>query len=112
MTRIDSPLFRQDASLMGAKESDKRPGIRVLAVDDERAASKLITLMLPSPSYHCTTANNGEEALVALQRERFDAVISDLQMPGVSGLELLAQVRQSYPHMAFLVTTGVDDRSE
>jgi putative nucleotidyltransferase with HDIG domain len=65
--------------------------------------------MLSSPAFHCTTASSGEEALVALQRERFDAVISDLQMPGISGLELLTQVRRSYPHMAFLVTTGVDD---
>lgn len=109
MTSFDSILSREDVNLIGAKDTKGRPAIRVLAVDDERAASKLIAIMLPSPAFHCTTASNGEEALVALQRERFDAVISDLQMPGVSGLELLAQVRQSYPHMAFLVTTGVDD---
>src|SRR5260370_35116018 len=52
---------------------------------------------------------NGEEALVTLQREQFDAVISDLHMPGISGMELLTQVRRCYPHVAFLVTTGVDD---
>jgi len=73
------------------------------------AAAKLIALMLSSPAIGCTTASSGEDALVALQRERFDAVISDLQMPGISGMELLTQVRRSYPHMAFLVTTGVDD---
>jgi len=44
-----------------------------------------------------------------LQREQFDAVISDLHMPGISGMELLTQVRRCYPHVAFLVTTGVDD---
>jgi response regulator RpfG family c-di-GMP phosphodiesterase len=38
-----------------------------------------------------------------------DAVISDLQMPGISGMELLAEVRRRYPHVAFLVATGVDD---
>ncbi len=46
---------------------------------------------------------------MALQRGQFDAVISDLQMPGISGMELLAEVRRRYPHVAFLVTTGVDD---
>jgi len=46
---------------------------------------------------------------VALQRGQFDAVISDLHMPGISGMELLAEVRRCYPHLAFLVTTGVDD---
>jgi len=83
--------------------------VRVLAVDDERAASKLLSMMLCPPDYSCATAASGEDALVALQRERFDAVISDLEMPGMSGLELLARVRQAHPHVAFLVTTGVDD---
>jgi response regulator RpfG family c-di-GMP phosphodiesterase len=86
-----------------------RPVIRVLAVDDERAACKLLAIMLQPPAFSCSTAASGEEAIVTLRREHFDAVISDLQMPGISGLELLAQVRRAYPHVAFLVTTGVDD---
>ena len=83
--------------------------VRVLAVDDERAACKLLAIMLRPPAFSCSTANSGEEALSVLQHEIFDAVISDLQMPGISGLELLTQVRRCHPHMAFLVTTGVDD---
>lgn len=82
---------------------------RVLAVDDEPAACKLLSLILTPPAFRCTTACTAEEALVALQREPFDAVISDLQMPGLSGMELLLEVRHKHPHMAFLVTTGVDD---
>ncbi len=86
------------------------PGaIRVLAVDDEPVAAKLLSLILAPPAFRCATACTAEEALVALQREPFDAVISDLQMPGLSGMELLAEVRHHHPHMAFLVTTGVDD---
>jgi putative nucleotidyltransferase with HDIG domain len=109
MAEVNFPPSRRDDHIKGAIESERAPAIRVLAVDDEPAASKLIAIMLPSPAFYCTTAGNGEEALAVLQRERFDAVISDLQMPGISGLELLAQVRHSYPHVAFLVTTGVDD---
>jgi putative nucleotidyltransferase with HDIG domain len=89
--------------------SDQPPAARVLAVDDEPAACKLLRLILSAPAFHCSTACNGEEALAMLRRERFDAVISDLQMPGISGMDLLVQVRKLYPHMAFLVTTGVDD---
>src|SRR5215467_10326117 len=81
----------------------------ILAVDDEPAASKLLSLILTPPAFHCTTASSGREALEALKRERFDAVISDLQMPGFTGMELLAEVRRNFRHMAFLVTTGVDD---
>ncbi len=89
--------------------SDQQLAARVLAVDDESSACKLLSLILGPPVFHCTTACSGEEALVNLQRERFDAVISDLNMPGLSGMELLTQVRRRYPYMAFLVTTGVDD---
>lgn len=86
-----------------------RIATRVLAVDDEPSAARLLSFILAPPTFRCTTACTAEEALVALQREPFDAVISDLQMPGLSGMELLLEVRHKHPHMAFLVTTGVDD---
>jgi putative nucleotidyltransferase with HDIG domain len=88
---------------------NRRAAVRILAVDDEPAACKLLAIMLRPPDFLCSTAASGEEALFALQREHFDAVISDLQMPGIGGLELLTRARRSYPHVAFLVTTGVDD---
>ena len=81
---------------------------RVLVVDDETAASKLLSLIL-APAFQCSIANSGEEALAALQREPFDAVISDLRMPGISGTELLSEMRRLYPNVALLVTTGVSD---
>jgi response regulator RpfG family c-di-GMP phosphodiesterase len=96
-------------SIVGPMASVSLPTVRVLAVDDERAACKLLAIMLRPPAFSCATAASGEEALEALQREPFDAVISDLQMPGIGGLELLAHVRSCHPHVAFLVTTGVDD---
>jgi putative nucleotidyltransferase with HDIG domain len=112
---MDGSLLRQDRPSAGGVATNggtatAQPSVvRVLAVDDERASCKLLALMLHAPGYCCTTAASGEEALEALQRETFEAVISDLQMPGISGLELLAQVRRAYPYMAFVVTTGVDD---
>jgi putative nucleotidyltransferase with HDIG domain len=102
------PLL-ENKSKMAEVPSDHQSAARVLAVDDEAAASKLLSLILAAPAFQCTTASNGEEALVALQREHFDAVISDLHMPGMSGMELLTEVRRCHPHVAFLVTTGVDD---
>jgi putative nucleotidyltransferase with HDIG domain len=105
----------QDQDLPPERESiiDKvvprgRSAPRVLVVDDEFAACKLLSIILAPPEYICAMASNGEEAIIVLERERFDAVISDLQMPGLSGMQLLAMVRRLYPHVAFLVTTGVD----
>ncbi len=109
MADINDPFTQEDESTVGATASDRGSVIRVLAVDDEQASCKLLAIMLGPPAFYCAMAGNGEEALVTLQREQFDAVISDLHMPGISGMELLTQVRRCYPHVAFLVTTGVDD---
>jgi len=109
MTNADQVLPGEPVGSLPKLSSDHQPAVRILAVDDEPSACKLLSLILGPPVFHCTTACTGEEAFVTLQRERFDAVISDLNMPGLSGMELLTQVRRRYPHMAFLVTTGVDD---
>ena len=109
MTKADQVLREgTDRSVAEGSPACQAPA-RVLVVDDESAACKLLSLILGPPEFQCATVNNGEEALVALQRGQFDAVISDLHMPGISGMELLAEVRRCYPHLAFLVTTGVDD---
>ena len=95
--------------IVSGGDADDSTPTRVLAVDDEPPALKLLTLMLSAPAFRCVTANNGGEALVALQSHKFDVVISDLCMPGIGGMELLAEARRRHPHIAFLVTTGIDD---
>ena len=109
VTAADQVLPAKAEGSLAEVPWDHQSPAHVLAVDDEFPACKLLSLIVGPPAFRCTTAGNGEEALVTLQRERFDAVISDLNMPGISGMELLAEVRRRYPHMAFLVTTGVDD---
>jgi putative nucleotidyltransferase with HDIG domain len=82
---------------------------RVLIVDDEAASRKMLATMLAQENISCQTAAGAEEALQILEEQPFDAVIADLQMPKVSGMQLLAEVRQRYPELAFLIGTGVDD---
>lgn len=82
---------------------------RVLVVDDEPSARKLVCLMFPAPRFQCQTVGSAEEALVTLQNHQFDVVISDLRMPGLGGIGLLKEAHRIHPHAAFLVTTGVDD---
>jgi len=109
MPNLDQVPHPEVDSIIDKVMPRRRAVTRVLVVDDEIAACKLLSIMLVSPAYYCAMASNGEDALVTLQREPFDAVISDLQMPGMSGMEILAEVRGRYRHLAFLVTTGVDD---
>lgn len=96
-------------SILCAESKNDLSTVRVLAVDDEPAALKLLCLILAAHPFQCTPAKNGEEALVALQRQQFDAVVSDLCMPGIGGMEVLAEARRRHPHVAFVVSTGVDD---
>ena len=109
MANPDQELPPESESIVDRIASSGHALTRVLAVDDELAASKLLSIILGPPDYYCATASNGEEALLALQHERFDAIISDLRMPGISGMQLLGEVRRRHPHVAFLVTTGVND---
>lgn len=108
MDNLEKDVPMGSESVVEQVASSLRPPTRVLVVDDEPAARKLLFLIL-EPAYSCTMASNGPEALVAMQHGGFDAVISDLQMPGMSGMELLFEARREQRHIAFLITTGVDD---
>ena len=81
----------------------------VLIVDDELSTRKLLAAMLEEGGVRCKTAACADEGLRLLETESVDAVLSDLQMPGISGMQFLAQVRPRYRHLAFLMITGVDD---
>lgn len=83
--------------------------IRLLVVDDEVAYRNVTKAMLTQLGIQCKTTSGATEALDVLQNEPIDAVIADLNMPGVSGLRLLAEVRRLYPHLVFMMATGVDD---
>jgi response regulator RpfG family c-di-GMP phosphodiesterase len=85
------------------------PQFRVLVVDDDPAIRALLSTKLNFSGFASQSCNSGEEALKLLSEETFDAIISDLNMPGISGLELLEATRRLVPHTAFLMATGVGD---
>ena len=85
------------------------PRGRILVVDDEPSICALLIEGLTPEGFECRAASSGVEAIKLLERERFDVLISDLRMPGVSGLALLETARTKYPWMSFLIATGVDN---
>jgi response regulator RpfG family c-di-GMP phosphodiesterase len=93
----------------GELTMDSTPQFRVLAVDDDPAICGLLTTKLNLSGFVSQSCTSGEEALQLLSKETFDAIISDLNMPGISGLELLEATRRLAPHTAFLMATGVSD---
>ncbi len=85
------------------------PGGRVLVVDDEPAVCSVLNEALDREGYRCRTCSSGEEALNLLREERFDVVITDLYMPGLSGMGLIEQGMRVRPDSAFLMATGEAD---
>ena len=82
---------------------------RILVVDDEAAARTGLERILGGEGYLATSAANGEEAIEVAKREAFDAVITDLRMPGISGIELIAELRELSPHVPVVVATAFGD---
>jgi putative nucleotidyltransferase with HDIG domain len=78
----------------------------VLVVDDETAVRKAIAQAVRSLGYRCRTAANGPEALDLIRRNGLDIIISDVRMPGLDGLELMAKAREIKPGIPFIIVTG------
>ena len=78
---------------------------RVVIVDDDRLIREMMRDAL-AESLQVECCDSGESALEALRREPADLVISDLSMPGLSGVGLLDEVRRGYPDTAFIMLTG------
>jgi DNA-binding NtrC family response regulator len=79
---------------------------RVLIVDDEQGVRGVLTEMLRAGGYPAESVSEGREALRALRTSTFDVMITDVRLPDISGLELLAVVRDKYPWLPVIVITG------
>jgi len=82
---------------------------QVLVVDDDPSIPMMLCQKLSSEGFACESCSGGQEALALLRAKSFDIVISDMQMPGMTGMELLDIVHKEFPRAAFLMVTGVDD---
>ena len=109
MTHVKATTIAASDSGTGSPTGAQVAALRVLIVDDEPASRKMLAVVLAQIGIHCAQAADGQEALRVLQAQEIDAVISDLRMPGMPGMELLGEVRRRYPLMVFLVVTGTDD---
>jgi PAS domain S-box-containing protein len=81
----------------------------ILIVDDEQPIRKLLCNFLEGSGYRCRTAEDAETASSILAIESFDLLLSDINMPNVSGLDLVRFVNQAYPEMATIIVSAMDD---
>ena len=79
---------------------------RILFIDDDRAGREVALFNLRKAGYEVAAASDGQEGLDAFSPEKFDLVITDLKMPGISGIEVLKKIRAQASEVPVLVITA------
>jgi two-component system NtrC family response regulator len=79
---------------------------RVLLVDDDESLLRVTEHNLARAGFQVTTARDGQEALETFSRQAFDVVVTDLNMPRMGGMDLIAQIRREAPELPVIVLTA------
>jgi len=79
---------------------------RVMIVDDEESIREWLSIALKKEGYEIKCAENGEQALELYKKDRFDAIITDIRMPKLDGLELLKEIKGLNPSANIIMTTA------
>lgn len=90
----------------------KLDGLSVLIVEDEPTLRERTKLLFGKFFHDVAGAANAEEALHCFESRTFDLVVSDLKMPGSSGVALAAILKERFPGTLFVILTGDPDESE
>ncbi|HEX5574956.1 MAG TPA: HD domain-containing phosphohydrolase [Gemmatimonadales bacterium] len=83
--------------------------VTLLVVDDEEPIRNALRKFLVQQGYEVLTAAGGEEALALLQRQKITGMLLDVNMPGITGVELVPQIMELEPAIALLMLTAVND---
>ena len=79
---------------------------KILIVDDEQEYRDILTERMEGRDFEVDKAENGLDALEKLEGSTYDAIILDMMMPGMDGLETLKRIREKHPDMQVILLTG------
>ena len=99
-------LFQESALILGGGYEMPGAKIKLLIVDDEPSTRTLLSQIFTELGHHVRSAKDGFSALIEIRHEMPDIVLSDLNMPGMSGFELLSVVRRRFPSMRAIAMSG------
>jgi CheY-like chemotaxis protein len=87
------------------------PKYRILVVDDQQDIRNILRVGVESlgPEFSVVTVPSGEEAILEITMQKFDLLVADVRLPGISGLEVLRRMRASHPNLKIILVTGVLD---
>jgi CheY-like chemotaxis protein len=94
---------------MPAAPSRSNPPRTILVVDDEEAMRELFRRMLQRAGFSAVTAVNGRDALERFRERRIDAVITDMVMPEMDGIEVIRALLAERPRLPIIAVSGVTD---
>jgi len=86
--------------------NDKEKQIKLLIVDDDEKFLKTIAERLGLKDFDVTTASEGNQALKAAKKDKFDVAILDLKMPGMDGMEVLQSLKKKHKFLEVIILTG------
>lgn len=78
----------------------------ILVVDDDAGVRKTLSSILLQEGYSVETVENGQEAIRASGKSRFDVALIDIKLPDMEGTELLYRLKEKQPHMVEIIVTG------
>ncbi|WP_303721055.1 sigma-54 dependent transcriptional regulator [Malonomonas rubra] len=79
---------------------------QILLIDDEQESCQALSLLLSRAGYRVESCHSGEKALSILNKQNFELIISDLFLPGVSGIDILKRVKEDSPQTCVILITG------
>jgi two-component system response regulator PilR (NtrC family) len=80
--------------------------VKILVVDDDASIRNMLSIVLKNSGYDAATADSSESALKRLKTETFHLIISDIKMPGISGIELLKKIKVINPEIPVIMITA------
>ena len=78
----------------------------VLLVDDEEQFLQVLSERLTNHGLHVNSVTSGEEAVAQVENKNFDAVVLDLAMPGINGIETMKRIKEKRPELEIIILTG------
>ena len=106
-TRCGTEATHTSQERLGDRKEPMPQPATVLVVDDELGPRESLRLTL-QPPYRVLLAKEGGQALSLVEQEAVDVVLLDLRLPGISGLQVLEQLKERHPALAVIVVSGSD----
>jgi two-component system, NarL family, capsular synthesis sensor histidine kinase RcsC len=106
LNRTEAVFAEDEVPFFTLKSEIRAYAYRCLVVDDDPVILRLVGEMLTDLDYHVSLAGDGLQALQAVSSHRYDLIVTDLDMPVLSGYHLAAKIKKNHPNTKIVIMTG------